>query len=167
MNQRVVWKWFWAWDFEKEEQWLNEMALAGWVLVNVRWCRYTFEAAEPGAWIIRLEMHEDDPAYLSLLSEMGAQFICRWFQWIYLRRPAEYGSFDLFSDLDSRIAHLNRISRVLSALCIMNLGIGVMNVAIRNGFGMINLLLGALIAYGLGRIHGKREELQKERRLRE
>ena len=28
-ERKTVWKWFWVWDFEKEERWLNEMALAG------------------------------------------------------------------------------------------------------------------------------------------
>ena len=26
---RTMRKWFWVWDFEKEEEWLNEMALKG------------------------------------------------------------------------------------------------------------------------------------------
>ena len=30
---KKVWKLFLVWDFEKEEAWLNEMAMNGWVLV--------------------------------------------------------------------------------------------------------------------------------------
>jgi hypothetical protein len=57
---KTVHKWFWVWDFEKEERWLNEMALEGWALVAVGWCRYVFERCEPGAYMIRLEMHQPD-----------------------------------------------------------------------------------------------------------
>jgi len=33
MNEiKKVFRWFWVWDFEKEERWLNEMAAQGWAL---------------------------------------------------------------------------------------------------------------------------------------
>ncbi len=166
-ERRTVWKWFWAWDYEKEERWLNEMAQSGWALADVHWCRYVFEACEPGEWIIRLEMHRDDPAYLSLLEEIGAVPVARWFQWIYLRRPVRLGSFDLFSDLDSRINHLNGVCRVLACIGVGNLLIGVGNTLGRSPLGLVNLLLGTLLMYGLGRLHGKRDELLRERQLRE
>ena len=36
MTERMtVRKWFWVWDFEKEEDWLNEMAMNGWALASV------------------------------------------------------------------------------------------------------------------------------------
>ena len=36
MNERkTVKKWMWVWDFEKEEQWLNETAMNGWALCSV------------------------------------------------------------------------------------------------------------------------------------
>jgi len=31
MATKVINKWFWVWDFDKEEQWLNTMAESGWV----------------------------------------------------------------------------------------------------------------------------------------
>jgi hypothetical protein len=34
-ERKKIWKWFWVWDFEKEERWLNQMAMEGWVLVDV------------------------------------------------------------------------------------------------------------------------------------
>ena len=29
---KKVRKWYWIWEFEEEERWLNQMADAGWVL---------------------------------------------------------------------------------------------------------------------------------------
>ena len=49
----IIRKWFWAWDFDKEEAWLNEMASEGLALVSVGWCRYEFEPCEPGEYIVR------------------------------------------------------------------------------------------------------------------
>ena len=32
--RKVIRKWFWAWNFEKEEEWLNEMSAKGLALVD-------------------------------------------------------------------------------------------------------------------------------------
>ena len=131
------------------------------------YCRYVFEACEPGAYMVRLEMHEPDDAYIAFLQETGAEYVGRMLQWIYLRRRTSEGPFDLFSDIDSRIAHLNRIGMTLTVIGILNLGIGVMNALSANGIGVVNLLVATLLMYGLGRIHGKKEALERERELRE
>ena len=43
-NRKTIKKWFWVWDFEKEEDWLNEMAINGWVLESVGFCTYHLSA---------------------------------------------------------------------------------------------------------------------------
>ena len=52
-ERKTVRKWFWVWEFDKEERWLNQMALSGWALAEVGFCRYVFDACEPGAYIVR------------------------------------------------------------------------------------------------------------------
>ena len=160
-------KWFWVWEFEKEERWLNEMAMNGWVLADVGFCRYTFERCEPGEYTIRLEMHPADQAYLDFMAETGAEYVARYFQWLYFRKRAEDGSFDLFSDIDSRIGHLDKISRILKIIGFANLAIGCVNTMSPGRMGIVNLLCATLLMYGLGRIHGKKEALEQERTLRE
>ena len=162
-ERKQVRKWFWVWEFEKEEQWLNEMAQSGWLLDGVGFCRYEFLSCEPGTYTVRLEMRDDDPAYLELMAETGAEYVGRMVKWIYFRKPVERGTFDIFSDMDSRIAHLKRIARMLAIIGGANLLIGLVN----HDLGWINLLCAALLAYGLGRFHGKIEALQKERTIRE
>ena len=163
-ERKTLYKWFFVWDFDKEEAWLNEMALNGWVLVDVGFCRYTFERCEPGEYIIRLEMHGSDPDYVSFMEETGANYIGRCVQWLYFSRRSEYGEFNIFSDIDSKIGHLQGIARMLMIIGAMNLIIGMVNV---NEFSRINLLCATLLMYGLGRIHGKIEYLENERRLHE
>ena len=70
---KTIRKWFWVWEYEKEERWLNEMALEGWALQSVGWCRYTFERTEPGEYTIRLEMRAPDESYLDFMRESGAE----------------------------------------------------------------------------------------------
>ncbi len=102
------------------------------------------------------------------MRDTGAEYIGRVLQWLYFRKNAEFGGFELFSDIDSRISHLNKISCVLIGLGFANVAgsfaCGVNSAAI---VGRINLLCACVIFYGLGRMHGKKEALERESRIRE
>ena len=169
MNERKkVVRWWWAWDFEKEERWLNNMAAEGWVLDGVGFATYYFVRCEPGEYIIRLEMREADDEYMRFMADMGAEHAGQYFKWHYFRRKSELGTFDLYSDIDSRLEHLSRISRLLKIIGFANILIGVVNtVNLSNGLPIINLLCGCVLMYGLGRIDGKADELRNERNIHE
>ena len=146
---KTLHKLFWIWEFEKEERWLNEMAQEGWALTQAGFCTYTFEKGEPGEYIIRLEMIDNSPKFQSFMEELG--------------------EFNMFSDIDSRVEHLNKIGKTLFLLCMANIVIGITGCtgAISSRMGWLNLLCAALLAYGLGRIHGMRDGLKNERSLHE
>ena len=103
-EKKTVFKLFFVWDFEKEERWLNEMAQEGWVLDNTGFSFYTFVRCEPGEYIIRLEMNPSSD-YRAFVKELGAEYIGGCVNWVYFRRKAELGSFELLSDIDSRLLH--------------------------------------------------------------
>ncbi len=171
MERKTMRKWFWAWDFDKEEEWLNHMAQSGWTLDGVGFCTYHFIRTEPDEYTVRLQMlpwTQEVGDYQEWMEETGAERIGRIAQWVYYRQKTQDGSFDLFSDLDSRIAHLDRIARLMLIIAILNMVIGTINSMNPHiHLGWINLLLASLLTYGLGRIHGKKEWLEKERLLRE
>ena len=130
---------FWVWEFEKEERWLNEMAQEGWALQNAGFCTYTFEKTEPGQYIIRLAMLDSSPDFESFMEELEAQSVGHCFSWGYFRRSAQLGPFDLFSDVDSRISHLNKIGQMVRLLCLANLQrciAGMAEPALRHVFGL-------------------------------
>ena len=178
VERKTIWRLFFVWNYEKAERWLNEMAMSGWVLVRVTWPgRFTFEACEPGEYIIRTEMNNNE-SYVSFLEETGAEFIGRCLRWVYFRKKSELGPFDLFSDIDSKLSHLKRIETLLRIMSIMLLVSGLMNMFIAgtnnssydifNDFvSASNLLVCALMMYGLGRIQGKKEDLERDRLLHE
>lgn len=168
MNERkTVHKWFWVWEFEKEEAWLNAMALDGWVLDGIGFASYHFVKCRPGEYIIRLQMCDDVAGYRSFLEEIGAEYVDRFTRWVYFRRKAALGEFVLFSDIDSRIDHLKKISTMLKTLTFANICIGLANSINDTHFGFVNLLCAALLAYGLGRINAERDRLGTERLLHE
>ena len=41
-ERKTVNKIFLDWELEKEEEWLNGMAMSGWVLDSVGFCKYNF-----------------------------------------------------------------------------------------------------------------------------
>lgn len=171
MERKTIRKWFWAWDFDKEEEWLENMARNGWVLDGVGFCTYHFIKTEPGEYSVRLQylpIAEENTDYTNLLEESGAERVGRMVQWVYYRKKAADGPFQLFSDLDSRITHLDKIAKLMLIIAVANLLIGVVNSfnpTMR--IGWINLLVASLVTYGVGRIHGKKEALDNERLFRE
>ncbi len=166
METKKVTKWYWVWDYEKEELWLNAMAQEGWALQRVGFATYYFEKTEPGEYIVRLECRKKDEGYVSFVTDMGAEYIGRIAMWVYFRRKSELGEFELNSDLDSRIDQLTIINRMLLLVGVGNLLIGLSNLRY-NGVGVINLICAGFLAYAYGRIQGKKDELQRERQLHE
>jgi hypothetical protein len=95
--KKTIHKWFWVWDFEKEEVWLNKMAGKGLHLCNIGFCKYTFEEGVPGEYTIRLEMLEKSPGnveskqYIRFIEETGAEHIGSFFRWVFFRKKAGGG----------------------------------------------------------------------------
>ena len=52
--RKIVRKWVWVWEFEKEERWLDEMSNQGWALDKVGFAHYEFVQCEPGEYTTRL-----------------------------------------------------------------------------------------------------------------
>lgn len=120
--KHVVHKVFWAWDFEKEEKWLNEMAAKGLLLTDVGFCRYVFQEGKPGEyqyhleWLEHFPNHPESLAYIQFLEETGAEHVGSFKKWVYFRKKASEGAFNLFSDLDSRLQHFKRVTRLIGVL---------------------------------------------------
>ncbi len=179
--KHIIRKWFWAWDFDKEEKWLNEMSSKGLHLTGVSFCRYVFEEGNPGEYAYRLELLDNMPShvqsiqYIKFLEDTGVEEIGSLLRWVYFRKKVEFGSFDLYSDIDSRIKHLNRILLLIIPLLIMELCIGLNNVLLYSNHGLggalygglLCLVVAALMAYGSLKIWFKKSKLKKERLLHE
>lgn len=148
-----VWKLFV--NFEKEEKWLNEMAAKGFNLVHYSIARYFFQEGKPGEYIYRIELlkempsHPESRAYIKFMEEAGVECVDTYFRWVFFRKKAEDGSFDLYSDYDSRIKHYKRVVSLVGILGVFNLMAAIMNVVIglangSNGHSYFNVYISTL-----------------------
>ncbi len=172
-------KWFWAWEFDKEDQWLNDMAAKGKALVSARYATYEFEDCAPGEYAIRLEMLEHDPAsaegqqYISFVEETGAEYVGHVMKWVYFRKKTADGPFELHSDNKTRMKHLKRIIALLRPLAVINAGIAVYNFCVGIGLAspanvvcsMLSVAVAVLLGVGMVKLNDKKLRLEKESQL--
>lgn len=160
-------------NFEKEEVWLNKMAAQGWHLIDYVFGRYTFEKGKPGKYIYRLQFLEHHPThiesadYLEFLEEAGVEVIASHVRWVYLRKKAEDGPFEIFSDRESRIAHYKKINMVLLPIAIVNLLFGVGLIGHARPINFLNLAAGAALCIPIFNHYRRILALQKESQIRE
>lgn len=183
MNRKTINKLLFIWDWEEEERWLNEMSAQGWQFVKYSFpFRYTFEQGEPGAYQYRLQAmnhrfgSKEGQDYLAFLRDANIELVESYLFWAYLRKSTADGKpFELFSDIESKMKHLNRF-RLIPLLCLIllcvNLIWGAPTLIHYGGFfGMalvtLEVFLSALMIYGLTRMSVKYAELEKQRQLHE
>lgn len=176
--KRVIHKWFWAWNFDKVEKWLNEMASIGLCLSSASFLRYEFEDCLPGEYNFRLEMleylpdHPESRQYISFIEDTGAEHVTSFMRWVYFKKKTADGPFDLFSDSTSKIRHLNRLLRLFGIIGALNLYWAVYNLY-RVFFwydsmyvlGFLNALFAILLGTGFYMIYKKKKELKKQQQI--
>ena len=172
-------KWFWAWEFDQEEQWLNSMAAKGKALVSVRYATYEFEDSQPGEYAIRLEMLENQPSspesqqYIEFVESTGAEYIGKVMKWVYFRKKTADGDFELHGDNATRLKHVKGILHLLTPLLAVNTGTGLYNICIGIGLdsainvfcGCMALAVTALLGVGIAKLNEKKKQLEQESQL--
>lgn len=116
MKEKLV-RWKFYFDKDKEEQWLNEMAAKGWSMKSFFAGRYTFEQTQPGEYLYQVELLprnvKEKAEYLHFLEhEMGVELVQEWGFWIFLRKKANEGAFELYTDAVSKAEHYRKISHL-------------------------------------------------------
>lgn len=120
--RKVIWRVFTIWNYDKEEDWLNDMSSKGLQLVNPGIARYTFEEGTPGEYQYRIEFldhwpnHPESDAYIRFMEEAGVEYMGSVKNWVYFRKKASDGPFDLFNNIDSRLNHIRKIFRLMAFL---------------------------------------------------
>lgn len=108
-------RWFWAWEDEKEETWLSEMAAEGWHLTRISFPGlYHFQQSEPDEIVYRLDYQtldkKDRESYLQLFQDAGWEHVADMSGWVYFRRStADAADLEIFNDLESKSKKYQRI----------------------------------------------------------
>lgn len=177
--RQTIRKWFWAWEYDEEEQWLNQMAAQGKALVSARYATYEFEDSAPGEYSIRLEMLNDMPSsaegqqYIAFVEETGAEFVGKVVKWVYFRKKKALGEFELHSDNATRLKHLKGIMALLTPLGVFNTLVGLYNLCIGIGLNsavnvvcsLFSFVVTVLLGCGLKKLNDKKTKLEKESQL--
>ena len=173
-------------NFEKEEQWLNNMAAKGMHLTSFLYPRYEFTEGKPGEYIYRIELldelpaHPESRAYLRFMEENGIECVATFMRWVYFRKRAEDGPFDLYSDNTSKIKHYKRVSGLVAfaagfnvVAALVNLTIGLINGSAGEGYhnsylSIINFAIGVFLFYLLFIVYWRRiKKLKKDQLIHE
>ncbi|TFG76136.1 MAG: DUF2812 domain-containing protein [Chrysiogenales bacterium] len=115
MNKLTKFKWFWAWDDEKEETWLEEMSQNGWHLDNPGLpCVYHFIKGEPRDYSYRLDFRigsfKSLQEYLQICRDAGWEMLGRMSSWYYFRKECRGGEKpEFFSEKDSKVQKYSRL----------------------------------------------------------
>lgn len=122
-DTRRVWKWFWAWEDEREEAWLRHMARQGWHLSGVGVPGlYVFTYDTPRDVAYRLDFkfrRQDWETYKQLFADAGWEFAGQTGSWVYFRKEVRSGEPDeIFTDAASKV---RKYQSVMFAVAMMML----------------------------------------------
>jgi len=162
-------------DKDAEQDWLNRLSLQGWALDNYFLGVYTFVPCEPGEYIYQIDLLDnwsgDKKDFAAFMEDSGVEVVDQWYRWVFLRKKAADGPFEMYTDAESKISQYNRvinffrIALIVEVICFFI----EINAAIHTGNALLwffTILLG-LIVLAILRIvwkcKWKIEELNRER----
>lgn len=169
-------KWFWAWEDEKEEDWLNAQAQQGWHLQAPGTLgNYVFDRGEARDVVYRLDFKasgQDMDAYLQIFEDAGWEHLGAMGGWQYFRKErVEDEAAEIFTDNASKIQKYQRIIMYLviftpfSVLLLINLGSQMSFSGFLAGFATVVSIIASLFvflyAYAMIRIIGRINELKR------
>jgi hypothetical protein len=117
--KKTVRKIFFVWEYEKEEQWLNEMSKQGWQLTKATFGKFRFESGTPDEYTYRLELldkslsSKENTSYLNFLQDTGIEMVGECRQWIYLRCKTANGGFEPTNRTLYTLTHLLKIQEFI------------------------------------------------------
>lgn len=113
-NRVIQFKWFWSWQDDKQEAWLEAMSQKGLHLCDFKaFGRYVFDIGTPRNYTYRLDFDQtsgEDSDYFQLIQEAGWERIIQISGWQYWRKETHEGKApELFTDTGSKIQKYQRL----------------------------------------------------------
>lgn len=158
--------------FNKDEEtvWINDLAKQGWAMKSFFLGFYSFERCQPGEYLYQIDFADKfghlSRDYRDFMEEMGVEIVCQWGFWVILRRHAQEGSFELYTDVESTMEHYRKIRTMFKAVTLIEIicffvqviaafngSVGLLSVA------LITLALILVLMREIARINSIRDEL--------
>ena len=125
-------------DKDLEQEWLNNFCQEGWAMTGFAAGFFTFTPCQPGEYIYQINLlpgdgfkAKDVSEYVEFMEETGVEIVQRWFRWVFLRKRAADGPFQIYTDIDSQIQMYRRIRQmflwalVLECFCSLSIWLNV------------------------------------------
>lgn len=138
-------------DKDTETEWLNQMAAEGFAMTGFCMGFYHFDRCEPGKYIYQVDFGDRffgvTEDYREFMQDTGVEIVQTWGYWVILRRLAEKGKFELYTDVDSSIEHYTKIRRMFKAVTVFELICFFIEVfgAVSGNRWAVAFLLGAIL----------------------
>lgn len=176
---KTVFKAIFAWEDEKEEKWLEQMAVEGWKLTSVAPYIYKFQRSEPEKIIFRMDykntLDKDYQEYLSIFKDAGWEMFATYANWHYFKiKPENEKTPEIYNSGKAKAQKYRRL--LLGMVPLFPIYVILLNPAFRysesttDGFfygllGAIKIvmtLLLLLMVYAFIRIFAKIKKLESE-----
>lgn len=112
-------------DKDAEIKWLNKLAGDGWAMKKFFAGFYSFEKCEPGQYVYQIDfgnkLYSVSDDYREFMEDAGVEIIQTWGFWVFLRKPASEGPFELYTDVDSNIEHYSKIRRMFKGAAVLEI----------------------------------------------
>ena len=116
-------KFMMTFDKDKEAQWLTEMANEGWAMKHFFAGFYTFEECEKGKYQYQVDFCDKvlgvSRNYKDFMADNDIEIVQQWGFWVILRKLSSAGEFELYSDVDSQLAHYTKVLRMFQTITLM------------------------------------------------
>jgi len=162
-------------DKDTEQDWLMKMSKEGWAFSKFVLGVYTFVPCEPGQYIYQIDLLDnwvgDKKDFAEFMEDSGIEVVSQWYRWVFLRKKAAEGPFDLYTDTESKIAQYSRVRKFFSIGLLVEIVCFFveLNSAVRTGdfsLWLITFLLGFIVLAFLRMVwkcRWKIEQLQRGR----
>ena len=159
--RRTIYKLFWIWELDREENWINEMAAHGYSLEHAGRISFTFEETEPKKYRYKTvflkgsSRSAENIKYFRFLEEMGIHVVsqlnypgtcCVYLRSLYGDNPE---GIELYSDIDSKITYLKTTAWYMVFVSALTLFGALLNFSVAlqpyNGVRILNLITAGLV----------------------
>lgn len=116
-------KFYFTYNKERTAEWLDTMSREGYALKKAVGPFFSFVPCNPGEYEYQVDYAPLPPSagrdYKETMEDLGVDVICKFGPWVYLRKEKDGAPFELYTDRESRIDHLENVAKFFKIMAIV------------------------------------------------